>query len=92
MPALNELLEQTDYLKKKMDEYREWDQKAVQEALNIEYTYDSNRIEGNTLTRLAYYAALEKCNLENTKEDFHSLIAMVVIQSQQRLLKLVEEK
>lgn len=250
MSRLSELLEQADYLKKKMDGYRDWDKKAIQEALSVEYTYDSNRIEGNTLTlretdlvihkglaisgkplaehleainhyeavemirdlaqqkivfskstlltlhalilrgidkedagkfrsvpvlisgsqhippqpwhidklvedyfvfyqenkathhpitlaaelherlvtihpfidgngrtarlvmnllllqygypiaiiqgdtesRLAYYAALEKCNLENKKEDFHSFIAIVVIHSQQRLLKLVEEK
>ena len=50
MSRLTELLNQADALKKQMDEHRDWDQKAVQEALNIEYTYDSNRIEGNTLT------------------------------------------
>ena len=50
MSKLNELLEQADVLKNTLDGYRGWDQKRVQEALNIEYTYDSNRIEGNTLT------------------------------------------
>lgn len=50
MSELNELLDQADVLKNTLDGYRDWDQKRVQEALNIEYTYDSNRIEGNTLT------------------------------------------
>ncbi len=50
MSKLNELLDQADRLKSKLSRYRDWDQKTVQEALNIEYTYDSNRIEGNTLT------------------------------------------
>lgn len=48
--SMNDLLELADRLKKKMDNYRDWDQESIQEALNIEYTYDSNRIEGNTLT------------------------------------------
>lgn len=49
-------------------------------------------IHGDTETRLAYYAALEKCNLEQNKEDFHCLIAQVVINSQQHLLQLIERK
>ncbi len=47
---LNDLLFKADSLKNKLNNCRDWDQKTVQEALNIEYTYDSNRIEGNTLT------------------------------------------
>jgi len=50
MTELNTLLEQADTLKADLDQHRDWNQKRVQEALNIEYTYDSNRIEGNTLT------------------------------------------
>jgi len=50
MSKLNALLAQADALKGALDQHRDWDQKRVQEALNIEYTYDSNRIEGNTLT------------------------------------------
>ncbi len=45
---LNDLLFKADSLKNKLNNCRDWDQKTVQEALNIEYTYDSNRIEGNT--------------------------------------------
>ena len=50
MSKLDELLDKADRLKSILDDHRDWDQKSVQEALNIEYTYDSNRIEGNTLT------------------------------------------
>jgi len=50
MSQLTELFIEADALKKQLDDCRDWDQKAVQEALNVEYTYDSNRIEGNTLT------------------------------------------
>lgn len=50
MSELENLLAESDTLKRILNEKREWDQKAVQEAFNVEYTYDSNRIEGNTLT------------------------------------------
>jgi len=50
MIELSKLLQKSDELKKRLDKQRDWNQKAVQDALNIEYTYDSNRIEGNTLT------------------------------------------
>jgi len=50
MVKLSTLLQKSDELKKRLDKQRDWNQKAVQDALNIEYTYDSNRIEGNTLT------------------------------------------
>ncbi|WP_204369196.1 Fic family protein [Methylocucumis oryzae] len=33
-----------------MQQYRDWDSRSVDKATDIEYTYDSNRIEGNTLT------------------------------------------
>ena len=49
-PQVNKLLKQADELKIQLNQCRDWDQQSVQEALNIEYTYDSNRIEGNTLT------------------------------------------
>jgi Fic family protein len=47
---LNDLLVQEDALKNRLNHCRDWDQKSMQEALNIEYTYDNNRIEDNTLT------------------------------------------
>lgn len=50
MSSVNALLKLADGLKIKLDKHRDWDQRSVQQALDVEYTYDSNRIEGNTLT------------------------------------------
>lgn len=50
---LSRLLENIDALKSRLSELRPLPAPALQkveEALNIEYTYESNRIEGNTLT------------------------------------------
>ena len=44
------LLVQIDDLKAKLDEIRQLDSFRITEALELEYTYESNRIEGNTLT------------------------------------------
>lgn len=47
------LLQECDTLKARLSEMRPLPAKAlekIQNALNIEYTYESNRIEGNTLT------------------------------------------
>ena len=37
-------------LKKKLDKFRKFDSYRIAQALELEYTFDSNRIEGNTLT------------------------------------------
>lgn len=50
MNALPALLEQADALLGQLQQYRDWDSRSVDKATDIEYTYDSNRIEGNTLT------------------------------------------
>jgi len=47
---INSLLQRVDVLKTKLDRHRDWQRNEILEALNIEYTYDSNRIEGNSLT------------------------------------------
>jgi len=47
---LTDLLEKTDNLKAKLDAARPLLNRSILEAIDIEYTYDSNRIEGNTLT------------------------------------------
>lgn len=48
--SLQSLLKEIDELKSLLDECRYRVSVQITEALNIEYTYDSNRIEGNTLT------------------------------------------
>jgi len=50
MTHINTLLQRVDLLKEKLDQQRDWRKSEILEALHIEYTYDSNRIEGNTLT------------------------------------------
>ena len=50
MTDINSLLQRVDALKARLDQHRDWQRNEIVEALNIEYTYDSNRIEGNTLT------------------------------------------
>ena len=48
--GLKTLLSQIDKLKKKLDKFREFDSYRIAQALELEYTFESNRIEGNTLT------------------------------------------
>ena len=44
------ILDEIDVLKKKLDAFREFDSFRIAQALELEYTFESNRIEGNTLT------------------------------------------
>jgi Fic family protein len=44
------LLNEIDALKKKLDQFRQYDSFRISQALELEYTFESNRIEGNTLT------------------------------------------
>lgn len=51
--AINELLKEVDVLQEQLSTLRPLPEEAlkkIQDALDIEYTYESNRIEGNTLT------------------------------------------
>jgi len=50
MSELNSLLAQIDDLKTRLDTARPLTSAQLQQAMDIEYTYESNRIEGNTLT------------------------------------------
>jgi Fic family protein/DNA-binding XRE family transcriptional regulator len=47
---LKKLLKEIDTLKKKLDAKRQFDSYRIAQALELEYTFESNRIEGNTLT------------------------------------------
>jgi len=47
---LSKLLDEIDRLKEKLDASRPLLNQSLLAAIDIEYTYDSNRIEGNTLT------------------------------------------
>jgi Fic family protein len=48
--ALDSLLKAIDALKRKLDAARPLAGREILQAIDTEYTYDSNRIEGNTLT------------------------------------------
>ena len=50
----NSSLLRVDKLKTVLDRHRDWQKDEILEALHIEYTYDSNRIEGNTLTYIPH--------------------------------------
>jgi len=44
------ILNEIDALKSKLDQFRQFDSYRIAQALELEYTFESNRIEGNTLT------------------------------------------
>lgn len=48
--SLEKILKEIDILKDKLDSYRQFDSYKIKQALELEYTFESNRIEGNTLT------------------------------------------
>jgi Fic family protein len=50
MSDLSTVLAEIDRLKARLDDVRPLTSDQLQQALDIEYTYESNRIEGNTLT------------------------------------------
>jgi len=47
---LQSMLDDIDTLKTKLNQFRQFDSFKIAQALELEYTYESNRIEGNTLT------------------------------------------
>lgn len=48
--ATQSMLADIDKLKKELNKYRKFDSFRIAQALELEYTFESNRIEGNTLT------------------------------------------
>lgn len=48
--TLEKLLKEIYLLKEKLDSYRKYDSFRITQALELEYTFESNRIEGNTMT------------------------------------------
>ena len=47
---LQAILVEIDSLKKELDNFRQFDSFRIAQALELEYTFESNKIEGNTLT------------------------------------------
>lgn len=48
--SLSRMLNKVDFLKEKLTQFRNLDSYRITEALELEYTFESNRIEGNTLS------------------------------------------
>ncbi len=48
--SLQKILNEIDILKTKLDHFRQFDSYKITQALELEYTFESNRIEGNTMT------------------------------------------
>lgn len=48
--TLQKILDEIDLLKTKLDGFRQFDSYRITQALELEYTFESNRIEGNTMT------------------------------------------
>lgn len=48
--SLEKILKEIDLLKEKLDSYKQFDSFKIRKALELEYTFESNRIEGNTMT------------------------------------------
>jgi len=64
--------------------------RLVMNLILLKTGYPIANIHGNTESRLAYYNALERCNVQHDKTDFHTLVIGYVIQSLERLLLLVK--
>ena len=48
--TLQKILDEIDVLKTKLDSFKQFDSFRIAQALELEYTFESNRIEGNTMT------------------------------------------
>jgi len=64
--------------------------RLVMNLILLKSGYPIANISGDTSSRLAYYGALDKCNIEQDKAEFYGLIIGDVIHSLKRLLLLVK--
>ncbi|MFV8369412.1 Fic family protein [Flavobacterium sp. LB2R40] len=48
--TLQKIIDEIDILKSKLDSFHEFDNYRITRTLELEYTFESNRIEGNTMT------------------------------------------
>ena len=87
MSAPDRLLTQIDRLKVRLDTVRPLTSEQLQRALDIEYTFESNRIEGNTLTLRETDLVVNKGLTVGGKSGFILLIAGHVRHALQTLLQ-----
>jgi Fic family protein len=48
--ALQQLLDEVDVVKSKLDKFRQFESNKVTQTVDLEFTFESNRLEGNTLS------------------------------------------
>ena len=65
--------------------------RLVMNLILLKAGYPIANISGDTASRLAYYSALEKCNINLDKTEFYDLMARYVVHSLERLLLLVKK-
>ncbi|MBF0203698.1 MAG: Fic family protein [Desulfamplus sp.] len=66
--------------------------RLVMNMILLQKGYTITNIPGDTENRIAYYNALEKCNINDDKSDFFLLIAGYVHQSLKKLIQLLGEE
>ena len=95
MSKSNDILSSIDSLKARLDKIRPLDPaqlKKLNEAIFLEYTYDSNRIEGNTLTLQETALVVQKGITVSGKNLTEHLEAINHYEAVEYIEKLVPEK
>ena len=95
MPNLNSILTSIDSLKSRLDKIRPLDSaqlKKINEAIFLEYTYDSNRIEGNTLSLQETALVVQKGITISGKNLTEHLEAINHYEAVEYIQKIVAEK
>jgi len=95
MPTLSSILSSIDSLKSQLDKIRPLDStqlKKINEAIFLEYTYDSNRIEGNTLSLQETALVVQKGITISGKNLTEHLEAINHYEAVEYLQKLVQSK
>ncbi|WP_367155596.1 hypothetical protein [Methylomonas sp. HYX-M1] len=64
--------------------------RLVMNLVLLQHGYPIAIIHGDAESQLAYYDALEQCNLAQDKQPFHDSIAEKVIEALQRRLTLLQ--
>jgi len=95
MSKLHDILSSIDSLKSQLDKHRPLNPaqlKNINEAIFLEYTYDSNRIEGNTLTLQETALVVQKGITVSGKNLTEHLEAINHYEAVEYIQKFVQEK
>lgn len=95
MSKLNDILSSIDSLKSQLDKHRPLNPtqlKKINEAIFLEYTYDSNRIEGNTLTLQETALVVQKGITVSGKNLTEHLEAINHYEAVEYIQKIVQDK